>query len=127
MKLKQTMLTISILGTIAFGALVFVPSVGALECTVLPDSICGQAENGDLESSGTWELLLAVIRIMTAGIGIVAVGMIAYAAFLYTTAMDNESQTKQAKEMIRNVAIGLAVFILMWAGIEWLIPGGIFR
>lgn len=99
----------------------------ALKCAVLPQSICGAAKKGEVEQSGIWLLLLFAISILTFGVGLVAVAMVAYAAFLYTTAQDNSNQTKQAIEMIRNVVIGIAAYALMWAFLQYLIPGGIFK
>ncbi len=115
MKLKQTFLGFATFAALVSSSLAVAPSAHALECTVLPDSICGKADNGTLESSGTWALLIFIIQLLTAGVGLVAVGMIAYASFLYTTAQSDESQTKQAKEMIRNVVVGLLVYAFMWA------------
>ena len=114
---------------IAIGGIVplVTPSTAsALECSVLPKDICAAADEGNLDSSGTWLLLEFIIQIMTGVIGIVAVGMIAYAAFLYTTAQSDEGQLKKAKDMIMNVAIGIALYALLWAFAQWLIPGGIF-
>lgn len=127
MKLKQTLVAVSTVTVLAGLFFLATPQVSALDCTVLPQNICDAAGEGDLESSGTWLLLLWVLNILTAGVGLVAVAMIAYAGFKYTTAQDNESQTKEAKEMIRNVIVGIVVFALMWAASQWLIPGGIFR
>lgn len=126
MKIKQTMLAISALGIVGVAPLAMSTQANALTCTVLPQSLCDSSDEGDLESSGIWQLIILVINILTALIGFVAVGVIAYAAFLYTTAQDSSEQTKQAKEMIRNVMIGLLVYVMMWAGLQWLIPGGIF-
>ena len=44
----------------------------------------------------------------------------------YTAAQSSGDQVKKAKDMILNVAIGLLLFALMYALIEWLIPGGVF-
>lgn len=98
-----------------------------LQCAILPQSICSAANKGDVEKSGLWLLLLLVLNILTFGVGVVAVAMVVYASFLYTTAQDNSNQTKQAIEMIRNVVIGIAAYALMWAFLQYLIPGGIFK
>ena len=83
-------------------------------------------QSGDIEDNGVWGLLLITLNIMTAGVGILAVGGIVYASILYTTAEDNSSQTKKAIDIITNVVIGLVAYALMWAGLNFLIPGGIF-
>lgn len=126
MKLKQTLLSLGLATMILGGSFAFATTANALECNVLPDFICGSADDGNLETSGTWKLLIFIIDIMTAGVGLVAVVMIAYAAFRYTTAQSDEGVTKEAKEIIRNVAIGIAVYAMMWAMIQWLVPGGVF-
>lgn len=98
-----------------------------LDCAFLPDSVCNAANSSDdIETSGIWALLILIIRIMTAGIGIVAVIAIVVAGFLYVTAEDSVEQTNKAKQMIMNTVIGLVSFALMWALLEYLIPGGVF-
>lgn len=98
----------------------------ALDCAILPQSICGAAKEDTLEKNGIWLLLLLAISILSFGVGVVAVAVVGYAAFLYTTAQDNANQTKQAIDMIRNVVIGIAAYAMMWALLQFLIPGGVF-
>lgn len=73
-----------------------------------------------------WGLLLLAINILTAGIGIVAIGGIVYAAILWTTAEDKNAQIVKSKETIFNVVVGLVAFALLWAFLQFLIPGGVF-
>lgn len=124
MKIKQIVvsgLAFSLLATVAV-----TPTTSALECGVLPQSICKKADNGELENSGLWALLLMIVRIMAGVVGFVAVAMIVFAGFLYTTAQDREEQIKKSKDMMLNVVIGLVLFTFMYALLEWLIPGGLF-
>lgn len=128
MKRTQTLL---IAGVIAlFGGLFIlsqpVLAEEELQCSILPQDICNQSDEGELTNSGIWRLLLMAINILTVGIGIVAVAAIVYAGFLYATAQSDAGQTKKAIEMIRNTVIGLIVYALMFAGANFLIPGGIF-
>lgn len=74
-----------------------------------------------------WGLLLLTINILTAGIGIVAVGGIVYAAILWTTAEDKNAQIVKSKETIFNVVVGLVAFALLYAFLQFLIPGGVFN
>ncbi|PID31337.1 hypothetical protein CR983_01610 [Candidatus Saccharibacteria bacterium] len=99
---------------------------GNLKCTVLDQKICDQAHEGDLAKSGLWLLLIEVLGILTMLVGVIAVGAIVYAGFLYASAQDNASQTKQALELIRNAIIGIVMYALLWASAQYLIPGGIF-
>lgn len=78
------------------------------------------------EDTGVWGLLLLVLNIMTAGVGILAVGGIVYGAILYTTSSQNADQTKQAKDIIRNVIIGIIAYASMYLLLNFLVPGGIF-
>lgn len=60
---------------------------------------------------------------------IVVVGsaaMIAYAGIEYMTAGGNAEKTKDARDKIRNVVIGLLTLVFMSAFLQWLIPGGVF-
>ncbi len=63
---------------------------------------------------------------MTAGIGILAVGGILYASILYASASDNMEQTKKAKDIIKQVVIGIIAYAAMYLFLNFLIPGGIF-
>lgn len=87
---------------------------------------CDADNSGSLNKNGIWALLLIVINVMTAGVGVLAVGGIVYGAILYTTAEDKADQVNKAVDIIRNVIIGLITFALMWAGLNFLIPGGVF-
>lgn len=126
MKIKQ-IVNRSIL-SVLLAVTILVPAVpvAALDCAILPESICGAAEQKDLEQSGTWKLVLLVMEIMSVGVGVVAVGSIAYAGFLYTTAKDSRDQTQKAKDMILNTVIGIVAFALMYVILQFLIPGGVF-
>lgn len=81
----------------------------------------------DKDANPIWGLLLMVINILTAGIGIVAVGGIVYASILWTTAEDKNAQIVKSKETMFNVVLGLVAFALLWAFLQFLIPGGVFK
>jgi hypothetical protein len=87
---------------------------------------CNADNSGDIEDNGIWALLLMVLNILTAGVGIIAVGGIVYGSILYTTAENKADQVKKATDIITNVVIGLILFALMWAGLNFIVPGGVF-
>jgi hypothetical protein len=112
------------------------------ECDSSKNKCCGKAktsiisgaewcgDGGDdttTENSTIWRMLIQILNIMTAGIGIAAVGGIVYGALLYTTAGDKPDQTQKAIGIITNVVIGLASYGLMYVLLNFLIPGGIFK
>lgn len=133
MKIKQTILTY--VAILVFSCVIFLPIVAvsteAKECAGVDTSIidCEDqgGDNGDIENTGIWSILMMVINILTAGIGIVAVGSIVYGAILYSSASGNAEQVKRARTIIINVVVGLVAYALTYAFLQWLIPGGVFE
>lgn len=131
-KIKQTLLILAFL--IGVGGLLVAPIAFAacgtdgdgkpIDTTVIDCPTTGGV-NADVENTGVWGLLVLIINILTAGIGIAAVGGIVYAAILYTTAADSAEQTKKAISIIINVAVGLIAYALMYALLNFIIPGGV--
>ncbi|TAL14695.1 hypothetical protein EPN95_02215 [Patescibacteria group bacterium] len=80
----------------------------------------------DTTQNGVWGLLLVAINILTAGVGIAAVGGIVYGSILYTSSGGNAEQTKKAIDFIRNVIIGVVAYALMFAFLNFIVPGGLF-
>lgn len=127
--IKQTIAAASLLLVPVLGVMSVASPARALECTVLPDSICSSAEDEDIdkpEDSAIWDLLMMVVNIMAAGVAMVAVGGLIYGAILYTTSSGSPEQTKKAIGIITNVVIGILAFAVMWAFLQWLIPGGVW-
>lgn len=73
------------------------------------------------------ELLQVGINILAAIVGVGAVIMIIYGGIRYITSNGNPQSVADAKKTITNVMIGLISFFFLWAFLEWLIPGGIFK
>jgi amino acid transporter len=99
------------------------------KCGNVQTSIINCSQNGSsgVSNSGIWGILLLVINILSVGVGVLAVGGIVYGAILYGTAADSSEQTKKAKEIIRNVVIGILLYVFMYAFLNYLIPGGVFQ
>lgn len=148
MNIKQTFINITIV-SLAFIGLVAAPAViynspayaeekatevkvtekkGNLNCSILPDDICNPSDkSSSVENSGVFVILVWVLNIMSAGIGIVAVGGIVFQAIRYASAASNQGQVADAKQNILNIVIGLVLYGLMFVLLNFLIPGGIFR
>jgi hypothetical protein len=93
-------------------------------------SSCGSQETALVacsSESAVWGVLLTAINVLTACIGVVAVGGIVYGAFLYASSGQDAAQTGRAKDVIRNVIIGLLLFAGMYAILQFLVPGGVFN
>lgn len=73
------------------------------------------------------DLIFALIRFLTIGVGIIITMSIIAAGIQYTTAEGNAEASQKAKKRIQNAVIGLAIFIFTWSALQFLIPGGLFR
>jgi hypothetical protein len=132
MKVKQTVKTLLVgaIMLVAGFALMNTTSVSAEEsCAGVDTAIikCDQkGTTGAVEDSGVWGIMLLAINILTAGVGIAAVGGIVYGAILYTSAGGSQEQVKKAMGIITNVVIGVVAYAVMFSGLNFLIPGGLF-
>lgn len=141
MKIKQTILGLAFI--IGFCVMLVSPATYAATCgegsveLKSGQSCCGgvvtsiisceqKGVGSSLENSGIWGILLLVINILTAGIGVAAVGGLVYAGILYTSAGDSPDGVKKAKTIMINITIGLVTYALMYAGLNFIIPGGLF-
>ncbi|HCH34072.1 MAG: hypothetical protein UY35_C0009G0027 [Candidatus Saccharibacteria bacterium GW2011_GWC2_48_9] len=135
MKIKQTLTPILFSVFIFVAALlvnVLMPDVSYAEsyadCAGVKTSIinCDASGEDGIENSGLWALLIIALNILAGLVGVVAVGGIVYGAIMYSSAQDNASQVQEAIGIIRNVVIGIVLFMGMYTILQALIPGGIF-
>lgn len=141
MKTKQTIRNlvvgaILVLSFFAPATLLTEPTYANTKCGGVETSIinCDQDntdKDGDKKVSeketGLWGLLLIAVNLLTAGVGVLALGGIVYGAVLYTSAGGNPEQVKKARTIFFNVAIGIAAFAGMYALLNFIIPGGAFN
>jgi len=71
------------------------------------------------------DLIKIAVIVMTVLIGIVAAGGLGYAAILYASARDNQSQVSSALTIVRNIVIGLLLYGFTLAVLNWLLPGSV--
>jgi hypothetical protein len=134
MNIKQKVLMLALVVTGSLGLGMASP-VSALECgagvktSIIGGDICDGVNNesGVTEENAIWKLLILALNILTAGVGILAVGGIVYASVLYTTARDTPDQAKKAMDLIREIVFGLVAYALMYIFLNFLIPGGVFK
>lgn len=88
---------------------------------------CPDAGTSTDSNNGILSLLVIALQIMTAGVGIVAVGGLIYGGVLYASAGPSPDRVKKSIEVIRNVIIGVVAYGAMYALLNFLIPGGVFR
>lgn len=91
---------------------------------------CGGAQTTLISCSNDGDavtnLLTLAVNFLAVGVGAAVVGGIAYGAFLYASAGASAEQSKRGIEHIRNAVIALVIFILMYAIINFIVPGGLF-
>ena len=78
------------------------------DCAILD---CSQGING---------VLNLVVNILTIGVGILGVVGITIVGIQYLTAGGNEEKTRTAKRRLFEIVIGLAVYAVMYALLNWL-------
>lgn len=72
-------------------------------------------------------IVIAVINFLAIGVGIAVVGGIVFGAVRYTSANGDTSQSQQGIKIVVGAIIGLVLFILMFAILNFLVPGGAFN
>ena len=72
-------------------------------------------------------LLLWAIGIMSIGVGIAVVIGIVLGGIAYAMSDGDAGKAKEGQEMIGNAIIRLFLFIFLYAGANFLIPGGLFK
>ena len=90
-------------------------SCGGVETAIIN---CNESENG------IGHILKLVLEIMSIGAGILATIGIGIFGLQYLKAGGNEEQTRKAKRRLIEIVIGLVLFVLMGALVNWLIPSG---
>lgn len=80
-----------------------------------------EGENGE----GIMCVLKIALDILTVGIGILGVLGIVIVGIQYLTAGGNEEQTRKAKRRMFEIVIGLVAYVLLYALLNWLLPGGL--
>jgi hypothetical protein len=129
MKIKQKLVAFAILLGISGATLSLVSVQTSADCGGVATSIisCDQKAGGTkAEDTGAWGIVTFVIKILTGGIGVLAIAGIIYGAILYVTSEGSPEGVKKAIEVFRNVVIGIIAYALMFAVLNFIIPGGIF-
>lgn len=97
---------------------------------------CGEGENA-VEMSINFgctgkgnpivDMAYAIVRFLSFGVALVLVASIIYAGIQYTSSTGNPEQTSAAKKRITNAFIALIFYMLIFAFIQYLVPGGLFN
>jgi hypothetical protein len=90
---------------------------------------CGEKDGKSppdcLKANPLIETISNIVDFVSAGIGVIVVIMIIVGGIQYVTAGNNPQAVSAAKKRIYNALIALVAFILLFAFMNWLIPGGV--
>ena len=94
---------------------------------------CGSAHtffdwgcNGASDKDSILTVLVTISNWLAAGVVIAVIGGIIYGAIMYATSAGDAGKAKSATEIIRNAFIALILYFLMWAFLQYIVPGGLF-
>lgn len=68
-----------------------------------------------------------ILKFLSIGVGIAVVGGITVGGIVYSTSEGNPSKTQSGIKIITNSLLGLIIYLLMFAIIQFLIPGSPLR
>ena len=127
---KPTKLSLKIVAPFLFGIFLLMTPSFAMAATATSDA-CNNTTTSDtlktcVQSNKIIQDLQTIVNVLSAGIGIVVIGMIILGGIQYSIAGDNPQATTAAKQRITNALIALFAFLFIFAFLQWLIPGGLF-
>ncbi len=86
-----------------------------------------QGSNYEGPGGSIGDLAFSFIRFLSMGVGIVVVISIIVAGIQYSASEGNPETTQSAKNRIRSAIIGLVLYVFIFAIIQFLVPGGLFK
>lgn len=73
------------------------------------------------------DMAFAFIKFLSIGVGLVLVASVIYAGIQYSSSGGSAEETSKAKNRIQNAIIGLVFYLLIFAFVQYLVPGGLFN
>ena len=120
---RNIIVSVFITTVVIAGIMVTQPALAA-SCAGADTSVISCDGEG---STALINIVKQVIQILTAGVGVAAVGAVIFGAVLYTTSEGSPDKVKKAREIWTNTVIGLLMFAFMVAIANFIIPGGVFN
>ena len=121
---KRNIIASILITTVVIAGIVVAQPALAASCAGAYKSVISCDGEG---STALINIVKQVIQILTAGVGVAAVGAVIFGAVLYTTSEGSPDKVKKAREIWTNTAIGLLMFAFMVAITNFIIPGGVFN
>lgn len=129
-KIQKPSLLLKAVTLFLFGFFLLITPSFALAATATTDP-CNNTTTSDtlkkcVQTNQITKDLQLIVNVLSAGVGIVVIGMIILGGIQYSIAGDNPQATGAAKQRIANALIALFAFLFIFAFLQWLIPGGLF-
>ena len=121
---KRNIIASVFITTVVITGVMVTQSALAASCAGADTSVISCDGEG---STALINIVKQVIQILTAGVGVAAVGAVIFGAVLYTTSEGSPDKVKKAREIWTNTVIGLLMFAFMVAITNFIIPGGVFN
>ena len=109
------------------------PPSDGIDCGGIQTSFnyfCGSNANKNarvVEQTPIFAFMLAIMYFLSFGVGLAVVMGILIGSYHIITANGSASKVEQGANIIWNSIIGLVLFIFMFAFINFLVPGGLFK
>ena len=101
------------------------PETSIIDCPQTPPPKPGTTQD-PIETNPIFTLLREAVKFLSGLIGVLAVIMFIAAGVVYASAGDSSDKVRQAKTMMTNTVIGIALYVFLVAIINFLVPGGVF-
>ncbi len=79
------------------------------------------------KGNGILDLLFAIIRLLTVGVGLVVIGSIIVAGIQYTSSRGDPQAVAAAIKRVNATIIALVIYIFSFALLNWIIPGAVLK
>lgn len=135
--MKRLLISLSLALSFLFGTAPMALAADPPPCTAAPIVLSSPLSKGatsvnacnDATHPGgpIFAYLSMVIKFLSGAVGLIIVLMIVIGGVQYITSAGDPGRVKEAKTRITNAITGLVLFVLMFALLNFLIPGGIIN
>lgn len=135
-------LALAAAGLLVFQMALMVPGTGVVEAAAAPnnapqncvkiafkifDSTPDCIPNDPNDGGAIIWYLREILKFCSRALGVVVLLMLVYGGFQYVTSFADPARVKAAKDHIQNALIALLLFLMAFAILNFLIPGGILK
>lgn len=85
-----------------------------------------QGDNYKGPGGAIGDMLFTFIRFISTGVGLIVIASVIFSGIQYSASQGNPEATVKAKSRIQSAIIGLALYMFLFALMQWFVPGGLF-